>query len=262
MMNRLPTLPKPSIAKLNDYARQSHDVAGPWESLDRHLLEQTPLAWRLLGPVHYEPNYAYPLLVWLHSAGDDENQLRRVMPHVSLRNYVSVAPRGVVTEECGYSYRWSEAIASPDRAWHAVQQAIEAARKQYNVHPERVFLAGLHDGGAMAMRLALLQPERFAGAISIGGPFPMNCSALNRLACVRDLPLLIARGMESVGYPESRMCEELRLFHAARMRVHLRQYLCGDELTVPMLRDMDAWLMEQVTGTPVLQSNDQYVNDQ
>ena len=38
------------------------------------------------------------------------------------------------------------------------------------------------------------------------------------------------------------------LFHAAGMSVTLRQYPCGDELTTQMLRDLDVWLMEQVTG--------------
>jgi len=32
------------------------------------------------------------------------------------------------------------------------------------------------------------------------------------------------------------------------MSVTLRQYPCGDELTTQMLRDLDVWLMEQVTG--------------
>jgi hypothetical protein len=52
------------------------------------------------------------------------------------------------------------------------------------------------------------------------------------------------------------MCDEIRLFHAARMQVHLRQYTCCDDLIVPMLRDLDSWLMEQVTGTPVLAESD------
>src|SRR5207249_1092134 len=50
----------------------------------------------LFTPLHYEPNYAYPLIVWLHADGEDEQVLGRIMADVSLRNYVAVAPRGTV----------------------------------------------------------------------------------------------------------------------------------------------------------------------
>ena len=43
------------------------------------------------APMHYEPNYAYPLLVWLHGYASNEHELRQVMPQVSMRNYVAVA---------------------------------------------------------------------------------------------------------------------------------------------------------------------------
>src|SRR4051812_40444760 len=94
--------------------------------------QSSAFAYQLLAPVHYEPNYAYPLLIWLHSAGDDQRQLRRVMPHVSLRNYVAVGPRGVVTEPSGYSYCWSPEFASADAAARVLHQSIDVARQQYN----------------------------------------------------------------------------------------------------------------------------------
>ena len=53
---------------------------------------------------------------------------------------------------------------------------------------------------------------------------------------------------DSQTYRVERVCDELALFHAAGMSVTLRQYPCGDELTTQMLRDLDVWLMEQVTG--------------
>ena len=247
-MNRLtsPSAPRPS--------QLTHRPAAVLES--RPSTESSSLDYQLLAPIHYESNYAYPLLVWLHSAGDDQQQLLRVMPHISLRNYVAVGPRGVVMEPCGYSYRWSDGLSSSESAWRRVHQAIDIARQRYNVNAERVFLAGLGDGGTMALRLALAEPEKFAGVVSIGGAFPQNCAALARLNAVRDLPLLLMRGLESADYPESQMCDEIRLFPAARMQVHLRQYTCGDDLIVPMLRDLDAWLMEQVTGMPILAESD------
>src|SRR4051794_19841644 len=52
----------------------------------------------VFAPLHYESNYAYPLLVWLHGPGDDESQLKRIMPLISMRNYVGVGPRGTVAQ--------------------------------------------------------------------------------------------------------------------------------------------------------------------
>ena len=48
------------------------------------------------APQHYESGYSYPLLVWLHGPGCDERQLLRIMPQISMRNYVAIAPRGLL----------------------------------------------------------------------------------------------------------------------------------------------------------------------
>ena len=64
-------------------------------SLASFCSSQSTLAHATFGPQHYEPQYAYPLIVWLHGRGDDERQLLRVMPHVSMRNYVAVAPAAI-----------------------------------------------------------------------------------------------------------------------------------------------------------------------
>ena len=48
--------------------------------------ELTPHA--TFAPMHYEPGYAYPLVIWLHGALGDERQVRQVMPqdqHAELR---------------------------------------------------------------------------------------------------------------------------------------------------------------------------------
>jgi hypothetical protein len=39
----------------------------------------------------------------------------------------------------------------------------------------------------------------------------------------------------------------LRLFHSAGLSVTIRQYPGEDGLTVPMLTEMDRWIMERVT---------------
>ena len=40
----------------------------------------------LFIPQHYESNYAYPLIVWLHGPNDDERQVNRILPLISPQN--------------------------------------------------------------------------------------------------------------------------------------------------------------------------------
>ncbi len=64
----------------------------------------------------------------------------------------------------------------------------------------------------------------------------------------RDINVLIAQGRESMIYDEAEFCGDLRLLHYAGMSTTFRQYPGADELSSVMLRDLDAWMMEIVTG--------------
>lgn len=203
----------------------------------------------IFTPLHYERNYAYPLIVWLHGSQDDERQVTRVMPHISTRNYVAVGPRATVA--CGGDYdgyRWSQSARHIALAHERVVSAIAAARRWLNICPQRIYLAGLGSGGTMAFRLALAQPQEFAGVLSFGGAFPESQRPLGQLAAARRLRVFLATGRDSEEYPEAAVCEHLRLFHSAGMSVHLRQYPCGDDLLTNMLADMDRWIMDHIAS--------------
>src|SRR5262249_51033931 len=49
---------------------------------------------RTFLPIGYEPNYPYPLLVFLHGHGSNEEQALRLAPKLSRRNYVAISLRG------------------------------------------------------------------------------------------------------------------------------------------------------------------------
>lgn len=210
----------------------------------------------LFAPLHYEQKYAYPLLIWLHGPGDNEAQLKRIMPLVSMRNYAAVAPRGTWPRNSaagtGDRYCWRENDDDVMLAEQAVEQCIERAAERFHIHRGHVFLAGYQCGGTMAFRLGLNRPDLFAGVLSIVGPFPRTNRPLLRLDQCRGVPLFLAHGRDGQEYSADCVCEDLRLFHTAGMSVTLRQYPCGDEITTQMLSDMDAWIMEQVTGVESL----------
>lgn len=206
--------------------------------------------YTLFAPLHYEPNYAYPVVVWLHGDGGDERQLLRVMPHISMRNYVAVGVRGGIPCQGRRGYEWQQSDSSILAAETRVLEGISAAAQKFHINPGRIFLAGHETGGTMAYRLALRSPNMFAGALSAGGRFPLGQMPLVNLHQLHDLPLFLAFCRDSDIYSSDELCEELPLFHAAALKVAIRQYPCGDELTTQMLADMDAWMMEQVTGIP------------
>jgi phospholipase/carboxylesterase len=200
----------------------------------------------LFTPLHYEANYAYPLLVWLHAEGDDESQLQRIMPLLSLRNYAAVAPRGFPREQGGFA--WPQTPDHIQEAEHRVFDGIEAAAAELHVSLDRIFLAGYGSGGTMALRLAMNHPARFAGVLSICGGLPSDHQPFSQLNQARRLPVLLAVGHESRAYSPAMACDNLRLLHTAGISVMLRLYPCSQELIPRMLGDVDCWVMEQITA--------------
>jgi phospholipase/carboxylesterase len=201
------------------------------------------------APVHYEPNYQYPLLVWLHGRTNDERQLLWVMPRVSDRNYVAVAPRGLRVASADWdaeSTGWSQSSEVVAQAEQRIFDAIDAAGQRFNINPARVFLAGSDCGGTMAFRIAMSHPDRFAGVLSIGGPFPSGRKAFGQWSLARRLAMFLAVARENRQYPPTRACTDLRLLYSAGMSVTLRQYPCAQALTAKVLGDVNRWVMEQI----------------
>jgi phospholipase/carboxylesterase len=207
------------------------------------------------APIHYERGYSYPLLVWLHGAGGNERQLLQLMPLISVRNHVAVAPRGtVVGGEEEFCFAWSQSREHIESAERRVFDAIDEATRRFSVHSRRIFVAGYGCGGTMAVRLAWKHPQRFAGAATLGGALPQGMCPLARVNELRRLPLLISAGRDARGYHQQRLCDDLRLLHSAGFCVAVRQYPCGDELCTVMLSDLDRWVMEIVCGKSMLSS--------
>ena len=247
-MNRFPQQSEESLTNPPAKPDAKPDYA---VELSRISIGQESMPHMLFAPLHYESGYSYPLIVWLHGAGDDEHQHKRVMPLVSMRNFVSIAPRGTQPTCVGEQregFAWQQTAEEISQAEQRVMSAIEIASDRYNIAEQRIFIAGFQDGGTMAYRIALNNPHRFAGALSLGGGFPQGHQPLRLLNELRNLPLFLATGVEGSLYPQETLCQDLRLFHSAGLSVSVRQYPCADELTTVMLSDMNRWVMDHVCG--------------
>src|SRR5689334_16731246 len=69
-----------------------------------------PLPVRTFLPTGYEPRYPYPLVVFFHGQGGNEEEILRLAPRLSRRNYICIGLRG--TEQLG-----PRADGRPGFAW-------------------------------------------------------------------------------------------------------------------------------------------------
>ena len=201
-------------------------------------------------PLHYESNYAYPLIVWLHNDGFNENQVDQVMPHVSVRNYLAVGVRGVrAADSVGHRFDWAVTRAGIAAASEAVGHAVEEACRHFSVHAGRVFLAGYGSGGTMAQRIAMRDPDRFAGVVSLSGGIPSGNHVLANLSELRRrrLPMLWLRAMGSASFNQAAVDAEIRQAMLLRARVEVRLYPGENEMDTVVLADMNRWLAAQVS---------------
>ena len=105
-------------------------------------------------PENYEPNYAYPLVVWLHDAGRSERDIVDVLPHISMRNYLGLALRGTAPADPRVDnegreltgYRWSRSQRMRLMFQDELYASVRQMRQDFHIHTERVFLAGRETG--------------------------------------------------------------------------------------------------------------------
>jgi len=181
---------------------------------------------RVFVPQGYEPRYDYPLVVWLTDR-PERFDLGRAMTRVSLRNYVAVQPA---------------------RGGTALWRTIDRVRDRLSIHPRRVWLIGHGGGGTEAFRIACRHPESFAGAISLGGRFPLDEGLFARLDEIRRLPLLLCCRATEVAADAAGFDRTLRLFHAAGGTLAVRIYQRGGTLSRATLADVNRWLMDELCG--------------
>jgi phospholipase/carboxylesterase len=202
-------------------------------------------------PVHYEPNYRYPLIVWLHSDGFNENQIDHVMPHVSTRNYLATGVRGTrAADSAGHRFDWHESPTAIDAAHDKVLCAIDEACDRYSVHRDRIVLAGYRSGGTMAMRIAMRQPELVAAVASLGGPMPRGGKLLSNLPSLRKrrLPMLWQVATASASFDARRLKTDIQSAMLVRAKVEIRQYGDDDEMNTAALSDFNNWIMSRVVN--------------
>jgi phospholipase/carboxylesterase len=207
-----------------------------------------PLPIRTFAPIGYEPRYPYPLIVFLHGDGGNEEQILRLAPRVSRRNFVSIGLRGPVclgpNRKGALGFSWGDASHLPLIEEYLLG-AIKETRLHYHIHSERIYLAGFGEGATLAYHMGLLFPDKISGVISLNGAMPRENRPLMKLPELRALQVFIAHGIANSVVPISLPRQDRRLLYSAGLNVEMRTYPTNHRLHKHMLRDVNRWIINR-----------------
>lgn len=232
-------------AEPSEVSEEASDYLNPLRSprAQRRQVVQT------ITPLHYQAGYAYPLLVWLHSAGHNERQIEYVLPHISTRNYVGIGIRaGRAIDVHGRGFDWQAGRNATVKACEMILEAIDHTMDEYSIHPERIVLAGYGSGATLACQVALLQSERFAGLVRMGGEFPEASGMFKNFKALRQrqMPMLWQQAINGVDDDAERLQREIVSAQCIRARVEIRQYRDDDVMNTVALKDIDRWCFDKI----------------
>lgn len=193
-------------------------------------------------PENYEPNYAYPLVIWLHGDGGNEEDLQLVMPLVSDRNYIGMAIRAPWDS-------WTEAEHANTHDFETdLHATVCRLRSQFHVHSERIYLAGFGSGATMALQTVLNRPEWFAGAAMMGGQIPSTPYPLAKLNELRGKRVLWTAGDSDPTIPVEATGRGLRTLHVAGMQTTVRTFAGRHQMVEGMLDGLNHWIMQGISS--------------
>lgn len=192
-----------------------------------------------------------PLLLLLHGVGSNEEDLFGLAPMMDPRFFV-VSARAPIVLYPG-SYAWYHVTFTPQGPIHSEDEADESLEKlvafldeivtAYDLDPQRVFVMGFSQGGAMTFSLAMTVPKKLAGAAILSGrTVPLKQSRMAEPEQLEGLHVMVAHGTEDAILPIS--CGHGLRDWFSKLPVDLTylEYRMAHEITSRSLADIQEWL--------------------
>jgi len=151
-------------------------------------------------PKDYDAKKKYPLVIFLHGAGERGNNVKKVKVHgipklidkksALLQKYEFIA----ISPQCPDIYSWS---AIPETVENLIKDCIE----NLSVDTSRIYLTGLSMGGFGSWNLACRNPHAFAAVAPICGGLWGSDSI--DLRAIKHLPMWVFHGAKDTVVPLS-----------------------------------------------------------
>jgi predicted peptidase len=156
------------------------------------------LPYRLLEPVNHQSQTLFPLVIFLHGAGergtDNEAQLKHIDGLFLNVHNREKYPCYVVAPQCPEGQMWAvfrggEISAEPAPPMKLVIGLIDKIIRDFPIDTSRVYLTGLSMGGFGTWDLLARFPHKFAAAVPICGGGDQHTASK-----IKDIPLWAFHG--------------------------------------------------------------------
>ncbi len=199
------------------------------------------LRYRILYPLNYDAHKKYPLVLFLHGAGergnDNEAQLKhggKLFADSTMRQQF---PAIVVFPQCPQEGWWARITRDPNnkdslgsfrfvsdqpigKSLELVNQLLDNLAASGSVNTKKIYLAGLSMGGMGTFELLWRKPNFFAAAIPIcGGGDPQKVTIY-----ARKFPIWIFHGASDPTVPVSNSRLMNNALKAAGAKVKYTEY--------------------------------------
>jgi predicted peptidase len=160
--------------------------------------EGEQLPYRILLPENYNPTTSYPLVVFLHGAGergtDNALQLLHGSDLFLASEFRKTQPAIVVFPQCPEGAYWATILDRPDDLkfnypkkpkenpiLDLVDGLIEEIIDRHPINEDRIYIGGLSMGGMGTFEMVYRNPRKFAAAFAIcGGANPKIARKIRR----------------------------------------------------------------------------------
>ncbi|MEA3210723.1 MAG: hypothetical protein QOE70_3780 [Chthoniobacter sp.] len=190
------------------------------------------LGYRLLKPRDYDAKQKYPLILFLHGAGergvDNAAQLKHGAPLFVKPEVRDKYPCFVVAPQCPPEQKWadvdwgSDTPKQPEKVSAPMALALgalEAVQKEFSIDPDRLYVTGLSMGGYGTWDLVTRLPERWAAAAPVCGGGDKAFAAR-----AKAIPLWAFHGLEDKTVKPARTREMIEAIVAAGGAPLLSEY--------------------------------------
>lgn len=161
---------------------QADELADKFEKRKFQPREGATLLYRFLKPVKTEPGKTYPLVLFLHGAGergdDNEKPLIHGVKTFATEEFLAKYPCYVVVPQCPTNNKWSDVdwssskVVFPDQESETallVMQCLDGLEKEFPIDKTREYVTGLSMGGYGSWDAIVRHPQRFAAAVPVCG---------------------------------------------------------------------------------------------